>query len=39
MQADADWVKYTQESAALGALEKQDNRLMIPVPFFDQPGK
>ena len=39
MQADPAWVKYTQESAKLGALEAQDNRLMVPVPFFDEPGK
>jgi hypothetical protein len=39
MQADPDWVQYTQESAALGALEKQENCLMNPVLFFDQPGK
>jgi hypothetical protein len=37
MQADPDWVNYTQESAKLGALEAQENRLMIPVPFFDEP--
>lgn len=39
MQADPGWQKYLQESAKLGALEAQDNRLMIPVPFFDKPGK
>ncbi len=34
MQADPDWIAYTQESAKLGALEKQENRLMRPVDFF-----
>lgn len=34
MQADPDWVAYTQESAKLGALEKQENKLMRPVDFF-----
>ena len=27
------------ESAKLGALEAQENRLMNPVSFFPQPGK
>jgi len=34
MQADPDWIAYTQESAKLGALEKQENKLMRPVEFF-----
>jgi hypothetical protein len=34
MWADAEWVAYTQESAKLGALEAQENRLMTPVEFF-----
>ncbi len=37
MQADPDWIKYTQESAALGALESQENKLMIPVGFYPEP--
>lgn len=37
MQADPDWVNYTQESAKLGALEKQENKLMRPVEFFSPP--
>ena len=37
MWADADWVAYTQESARLGALEAQENRLMVPVGFFPEP--
>ena len=35
MWADPDWLAYTKRSAELGALIKQDNRLMTPVDFFD----
>ena len=34
MWADPDWLAYTQESAKLGALEAQENRLMVPVDFY-----
>jgi hypothetical protein len=34
MQADPDWIAYLEESAKLGALEAQQNRLMKPVDFF-----
>jgi len=34
MQADPDWLAYLEESAKLGALEAQQNRLMKPVEFF-----
>ena len=34
MWADPEWVAYIEESAKLGALEAQENRLMTPVPFF-----
>ena len=37
MWADPDWIAYTQESAKLGALEAQENKLMVPVDFFGQP--
>ena len=37
MQADPDWINYTQESAKLGALVSQENKLMKPVDFFDPP--
>ena len=37
--ADKDWLAYTQESAKLGALEAQENRLMNPVGFFPAPGR
>ena len=38
MWADADWIAYTQESARLGALEAQENKLMVPVGFFPEPS-
>ncbi|MDP6567406.1 MAG: NIPSNAP family protein [Alphaproteobacteria bacterium] len=31
--ADPDWIAYTQASAELGALEKQENKLMVPTDF------
>ena len=34
MWADPEWVAYIEESAKLGALEAQENRLMTPVSFF-----
>jgi len=34
MQTDPDWIAYLEESAKLGALEAQQNRLMKPVDFF-----
>ena len=34
MQADPDWMKYLEESAKLGALVKQENKLMRPVDFY-----
>lgn len=37
MQADPDWIKYTEESAKLGALVKQENKLMRPVDFYPAP--
>lgn len=39
MQADPDWQKYMAESAALGALEHQDNKLMMPVGFYPEPKR
>lgn len=32
--ADPQWLAYTVESASLGALEAQENRLMTPAEFF-----
>ena len=37
MWLDVDWLRYTKESANLGALEKQENSLWSPVAFFEQP--
>ena len=34
MQADPDWIAYTQDSAKLGALEKQENSLFNDVSFY-----
>ena len=34
MMADPDWMTFMEESAKLGALEHQENRLMTPVSFF-----
>ena len=34
MQADPEWQAFMEESAKLGALEHQENRLMIPASFF-----
>lgn len=38
MWADPEWLAYTQESAKLGALASQENRLMSPVSFFPLAG-
>ena len=37
MAADLEWTAYLQESAKLGALEVQQNKLMVPVDFFPPP--
>ncbi|MEI8304623.1 MAG: NIPSNAP family protein [Burkholderiales bacterium] len=34
MWADPEWLAYTEESAKLGALHSQENRLMSPASFF-----
>jgi hypothetical protein len=34
MMADPEWQAYVEESAKLGALERQENRLMTPASFF-----
>jgi hypothetical protein len=34
MMADPDWMTFMEESAKLGALEHQENRLMTDVSFF-----
>ena len=35
MQSDPEWLDYTKRSAELGALIRQQNKLMTPVDFFD----
>jgi len=32
--ADPEWLAYVAESARLGALDTQENRLMTPAEFF-----
>ena len=39
MAADPDWQAYIKKSAELGALVKQENKLMTPVDFFDLPKR
>ncbi len=39
MWADKDWLAYTRESAKLGALVTQHNKLMKPVDFFPEPKR
>ena len=34
MWQDPEWLAYIEESAKMGALEAQENRLMTPVSFF-----
>ncbi|HEX7812970.1 MAG TPA: NIPSNAP family protein [Burkholderiales bacterium] len=34
MWKDPEWLAYIEESARMGALEAQENRLMNPVSFF-----
>ena len=31
--SDPDWLAYTRKSAELGALERQNNKLMVPTSF------
>ncbi len=38
MWADPDWLAYTQKSAELGALIKQENRILVAAPFYKMPG-
>ncbi|MGI9524720.1 MAG: NIPSNAP family protein [Hyphomicrobiaceae bacterium] len=33
MWADPDWKSYVEESAELGALIKQENRILVAAPF------
>ena len=38
MWADPDWIAYTQKSAELGALIKQENCILVAAPFFKLRG-
>ena len=38
MMADPAWQTYLSESAKLGALEHQQNTLMVPAPFWTPKG-
>ena len=33
LSKDPDWLRYLEESAKLGALVKQENKLMVPTAF------
>lgn len=35
MQADPDWGAYVARSAEAGYLQSQENRLLLPVAFFE----
>ena len=39
MWADPEWLAYTQKSAELGALIKQENKILVAAPFFKLPGR
>lgn len=34
LAADPDWAVYVKKSADAGYLVSQENKLMVPVPFF-----
>ena len=36
MWADAEWLDYVKRSAELGALIKQENKILIAAPFFNK---
>jgi hypothetical protein len=35
---DAEWLAYVKASAELGALERQENKILVAAPFFKVPG-
>ncbi len=37
MQADPEWIEYLAMSAEAGHLVSQENKLMVPAPFFELP--
>ena len=34
MQADPDWIAYQKKSAELGALVRQENKILVSVSFY-----
>jgi beta-mannanase len=38
MWADPEWIAYTKKSAELGALLKQENKILVATSFFKLPG-
>ncbi len=39
MQADPEWQAYLKASAELGALLKQENKILVATGFFKLPGR
>jgi hypothetical protein len=37
MQADPEWQTFLKMSAEAGHLIKQENRILVPAPFFELP--
>jgi len=38
MWADPEWLEYVKRSQELGALLKQENKILVAAPFFKLPG-
>ena len=38
MWADPEWLDYVKRSQELGALVKQENKILVAAPFFKLPG-
>ena len=38
MWADPEWLDYVKRSQELGALIKQENKILVAAPFFKLPG-
>jgi hypothetical protein len=38
MWAEPEWVTYTKKSAELGALLKQENKILVAQSFLKLPG-
>jgi len=35
---DPEWLEYVKKSGELGALVKQENKILVAAPFFKLPG-